>query len=557
MPVCGEPFMNYEIDDIDALGRIGKLDVNNKQLITPNLLPVVYPYKNVIPPSELKKFGAQCIFTNSYIIYQNDKIREDVLKKKLHQYLNFDGLIATDSGAYQQYMYNKVKVDINAKEIETFQEKIASDFPVILDVPVQPDDDYETAKEKVNMTIKRAKDNINRRTNRSCHWFGPIHGAKYLDLLKLSSTEMNNLDFDFYAIGGLVKLFLNYRFDLVIKILLTVKENIRPDKPIHMFGLGLPQFFSLAVACGCDLMDSAAYILFAKEYRYFTLSTGTKKLEELDEFPCHCPICCDYSPAEIKSMDDNIKIELLARHNLYLSFSELRTIRQAIREGKLWELVHQRIHTHPNLVKAVKLIKNFKNLFEKHEKVYKKHGRLYVSPESIDRPLLDRYLIRLKTNYRVPKEAKNLIILPELDTRCENSPTIMNWLNYLNNNEIISRNLIHIVFFTQIYGILPYELTSTYPMGQYETITSSNKNNEIYQNSLIMANKFFNIHSKHYKKCGVLIPEIYLNQYGEDEKISENNPIHDLKPSLLSKSAINYLISNNLEVLLMFFKGDT
>ncbi|GAH57138.1 unnamed protein product, partial [marine sediment metagenome] len=29
----------------------------------------------------------------------------------------------------------------------------------------------------------------------------------------------------------------------------------------HMFGLGLPQYFSLAVACGCDLMDSRLYIL--------------------------------------------------------------------------------------------------------------------------------------------------------------------------------------------------------------------------------------------------------------------------------------------------------
>jgi len=290
--------MKWEISDFDALGRIGKLTVNDKQMITPNLFPVVHPYKNIISTSDLKKIGAQCLFTNAYIIYQNVQIRVDVLRKGLHSHLNFDGITATDSGVFQKYMYNKSNLEIQAEEIEKFQEDIGTDFAVILDEPVQPDDDYDTAKKKVEITIERAKNNIFRRIKDACHWFGPIHGAKYDDLLKASTYEMSKLDFSVYAIGGLVKSLLNYRFDLVIRILLNVKKNIMWNKPIHMFGLGLPQFFSLAVACGCDLMDSAAYILFARENRYFTLSTGTRKLEELEEFPCHCPICCEYKPKE-------------------------------------------------------------------------------------------------------------------------------------------------------------------------------------------------------------------------------------------------------------------
>ena len=117
--------MKYEILDVDALGRIGKLEVNNKQMVTPNLFPVVHPFKNVIPPSDLKNFGAQSIFTNAYILFQNDTVKENVLKKKIHQYLDFDGLIATDSGAFQQYMYNTSDMKIEAEEIEKFQEKIS------------------------------------------------------------------------------------------------------------------------------------------------------------------------------------------------------------------------------------------------------------------------------------------------------------------------------------------------------------------------------------------------------------------------------------------------
>jgi len=139
------------------------------------------------------------------------------LKKGLHNYLNFEGIIGTDSGAFQKYMYPRDNLEINAEEIEKFQENIHSDFAVILDAPVQPNDDYETAKEKVMLSIERAKDNIRRRTHDSSHWFGPIHGAKYFDLLRLSTLEMSKLDFDVYAIGGLVKYFLNYRFDLELQ----------------------------------------------------------------------------------------------------------------------------------------------------------------------------------------------------------------------------------------------------------------------------------------------------------------------------------------------------
>lgn len=382
--------MKWEISDFDALARLGKLTVNNKIMTTPNLFPVVHPYKNIISTSGLEKIGAQCVFTNAYIMYQNTQIRDDILRKGIHSHLNFDGIIATDSGAFQKFMYNKSKIEIQAEDIEKFQEDLGTDFAVILDEPVQPEDDYETAEKKVNLTIQRAKDNVNRRTKNTCYWFGPIHGANYNNLLRISTLEMNELNFDIYAIGGLVKSLLNYRFDLVIRILLNVKRSIVWNKPLHMFGLGLPQFFSLVIACGCDLMDSAAYILFAKENRYFTLSTGTRKLEELEEFPCHCPICCEYKPKEVNNFDVKFRTELLAKHNLYLSFSELRTIRQAIKEGNLWELVEQRVRNHPTLVNALKVAKSHLPIIEKHEKLYKTHGRLYSSPESINRPLIYR-----------------------------------------------------------------------------------------------------------------------------------------------------------------------
>ncbi|MHA2181315.1 MAG: tRNA guanosine(15) transglycosylase TgtA, partial [Promethearchaeota archaeon] len=487
---------------------------------------------------------------------QNSEIRDIVLKKGVHKHLNFDGIIATDSGAFQKYMYSKTDFELNAESIEKFQEDIGSDFPVILDEPVQPDDDYETAKKKVDLSVQRAKDNIDRRVKDTCHWFGPIHGAKYMDLLELSTIEMSKLDFDVYAIGGLVKSLLNYRFDLVIKTLLKVKENLVWNKPVHMFGLGLPQFFSLAVACGCDLMDSAAYILFAKENRYFTLSTGTRNLEELEEFPCHCPICCEYDPKEVKNFEDDTRTELLAKHNLYLSFSELRTIRQAIKEGNLWELVEQRIRNHPRLVDAFLLVKSNLDLFEKQENVYKPKGRLFSSHESTYRPLLHRYDLRIKNNYRVPPEVKFLILLPELDVKGYQSPSIKSWLEEIETNTIIPRQFLHVGFISDFFGIIPLDLNSTFPMGQFESIYQVQTNDIIYQKLAQRIENFFNFHGKHYDKCGILIPDHYINHFNEEMEYSKKEAIISIFDNLKSKLSLKFSIFGDIPGILQSFKDD-
>lgn len=545
----------FEILDTDAMGRIGRLEVNGKEMITPNLFPVVHPYRNSLAISEIEKIGAQSLFTNAYILYQNKHWREMVLEKGIHEHLGFQGIIATDSGAFQQYMYNEKDFRINAEQIESFQENIKTDFGVILDWPVQLEDSYEVARQKVKTTIMRAKDNINRRVKDDCHWFGPIHGARFPRLLKLSANSMKRLDFDVNAIGGLVKAFLEYRFDVVLEILLTVKRQVYPNKPIHMFGLGLPQFFSLAVACGCDIMDSAAYILFAKENRYFTLSTGTKNLEELSEFPCNCPICSNYTPSELRECNALLRTEMLAKHNLFVSFLELKTIRQAIREGNLWELVDTRIRNHPSLVKAFRIIKKHENNFEIHEKIYKNHGRLLTSSESQLRPLFYRYVKRIQEYYRPPKQVKYLLIIPELDTNISNSPSINNWLQYLNNNDIIDINEIHVVFLTYNFGLVPLELGDTFPMGQYESIINiTNPEEQTINLFLQKCEKFLLSVRTNYYKSALMIPRDYHNQFNEKQQFKENRLIRSFSSLMKRIFESKYSLYRTLEDILKYFK---
>ncbi|TXT63895.1 MAG: tRNA-guanine(15) transglycosylase [Promethearchaeota archaeon] len=543
--------MKFEIFDTDALGRVCEFEFKKKKILTPTLFPVIHPYNNLLKPAEIKNLGFNNIFTNAYILYQNEEERKKVLEKGIHEYLDFDGLIATDSGAFQQYMYHNEEIMISPYEIEEFEERIGSDLPVILDAPVQPTDEYEEAQKKVNLSIQRAKDNIKRRTQKCC-WMGPIHGSLYPDLLKKSSIEMSNLDFGVYALGGLVKYFLDYRFNSIIQILTLAKHYLNPDKPIHMFGLGLPQFFSLAVAFGCDLMDSAAYILYAKDNRYFSLITGTAHLDELKEFPCVCPICSTHTPEELLKCENEVKIKLLAQHNLSLSLLELKTIRQAIREGKLWQLVEERVRSHPSLVNALSSLKKLAPAFEIYEKIYKPHGQILSSFESKYRPLIYRYQRRLQNRYRIPHHVKYLILFPQFDVKGTQSPLSLEWLRILDNNQIIPRKYIHCIFFSEFFGIIPIELINTYPMGQHEAIWYEDFSNNLYhklQKSII---RYINQSSSTYIKCAMLIPDEYTTQFNEVKPFDRK--IYDRLFSLIKpRIKIPLFKASNLQEILIWF----
>ena len=519
---------SYEIKDFDAGGRIGQMKLGEKILDTPNLFPVVNPFQNVIAPRRLfEEFGAQCLFTNAYIIYKNRERNPEILTKGLHAHLDFPGIIATDSGGFQDYMYAG-DIKLSPEEIEPFQEQLGSDCPVILDIPVQTTDSHDQAKQKVEITLQRARENLTRRTRMDTAWFGPIHGSVYPDLLKLSALEMSKLDYGIYAIGGVVKTFIDYRFDLDVDILLEVRKWLRPDRPLHMFGLGLPAFFSLAVACGADTFDSAAYILYAKADRYFTF-TGTKNIQNLIELPCHCPVCSKFTAKELQSLGKQERIKKLAEHNLFHSFSELRTIRQAIREGTLWDLVEQRVHAHPKLLKALKRLQmnNSTVYFDQMLNLNKIKGQNYLGSYSFYRASIQRFREKIK-QFSIPQKKSILMCVPELDLPSKNSPMLQGWIEDIRLNP--NWNLIQFGIMSNLMGFIPLELAEMYPAGQHEG-SGTMIENPIQRK--ILLNNFHHLINKNTEKLKsikLFIPKSFVNEYSVEEPfIGEEHIIYYLQ----------------------------
>ena len=284
--------MSFEIKEKDLLGRIGKLKTKSGTVETPLLYPVINPSIQLVTPRKLKEtFGFEAVITNAYIL--NKRYGDKVVNEGLHKFLDFDGAIMTDSGAYQILVYGGVEV--SQKEIVAYQEDIGSDVATMLDIPTGWKVTKEQAQETVAETLRRAKDFFKIKTRDDILWVGPVQGGRHLDLVASSAVEMGKLPFQIHALGSPTEVMESYRYDVLADMILTAKKGLPIERPLHLFGAGHPSMFSLAVALGCDLFDSAAYVLYARENRYMT-ENGTWHLNELDYFPCSCPRCSAETP---------------------------------------------------------------------------------------------------------------------------------------------------------------------------------------------------------------------------------------------------------------------
>jgi len=457
--------MSFEIKDRDLMARIGRFETKSGVVETPLLLPVINPnVQTVLPKTLEEEFGCRALITNAYIIQKN--LKEAAAEKGLHNFLNFNGSIMTDSGAYQLLIYKDVET--SPEEIVHFQESIDTDIATILDIPTGWGVSKKYARHTVNETIKRAKALEKMKTRDDIAWVGPVQGGQYLDLVAKSATEMAKLPFQIHALGSPTPVMEQYKFDILVDMIVTAKMNLPPNRPLHLFGAGHPFMFALAVALGCDLFDSAAYALFAREDRYMTES-GTTNLSELEYFPCSCPVCNKREPENVRVLPKEDRQKLLAEHNLHVSFCELRRIKQAITEGRLWEHLEMKGHAHPALLQAVKKLGKYSEYMEKQSPVTKRSGIFFFSSLGLARPEVVRYRKRLLDRYSPPPKAKILLLLPQTRTKpfhnSKEHKTVMKEIQQILGNKV---DLVHVCTYAAPFGVIPTELDEVYPQSQNE-----------------------------------------------------------------------------------------
>ena len=430
----------FEIVDKDLMGRIGRLYTPHGVVETPTVMPVINPNLRLIEPAELRKYGAQMLITNSYIIYRTERLRQAALSQGLHAMLGFDGPIMTDSGSFQLSVYGSVEVDNPG--IVSFERDIGTDIGVPLDIPTPPDVSYTKAREELEITLTRMAEA--KQYAGKMLLAGPVQGSTHLDLREEAARRAHETGFDVYPLGAVVPLMESYRYADLVDVIMRSKMGLGPEGAVHLFGAGHPMMLALAVALGCDLFDSAAYALYAKDGRYMTVD-GTYHISHLQHLPCSCPICSTHSAKEIAEADEATKTRLIAEHNLYATFAEIRLIKQSIIDGDMMEHVERRCRSHPRMLEGLQRMMDYSSYIERFDRA-SKSTFFYLGPESARRPEVLQYS-RQVNNIEV--NGKALIATAR---------------------DVDTAGFDRMLGVKMPFGVFPPELNETYPVGHAEVI---------------------------------------------------------------------------------------
>jgi len=443
----------FEIQSSDMAGRVGRLQTKTSRVQTPALLPVIHPVKQQVPCPEIRRIGYEAVMTNAYTTFRRHAERAS---EGIHRIIDFDGTVMTDSGGYQVLEFGSV--DVDPLEIASFEEKIGSDIAIILDKPTGLEVTKSFAARTVSETLDAAKRTLVARTREDIIWTLPIQGGKYVDLVKKSARDSAKLEYGCYALGSPVEVMESYDFPLLVQMILASKPFLPVDRPFHLFGAGHPLIIPLAVALGCDMFDSASYMLYAKNDRYIS-SNGTIRLEKLEYFPCACATCSSTNPRELKAMKREERSTMLAKHNLAALRLSIEETKQAIWEERLWEYVRAKCSSHPSAFEAFREATRSKfNQIEGGTPSLKDRGIFLFDELDLWRPEIQR---RRDLLARVDLSGKErLVICPETKTK----PFLSSELFRELLNIVDAKTLV--CYMSPVFGLVPAEVSDIFPVSQ-------------------------------------------------------------------------------------------
>jgi 7-cyano-7-deazaguanine tRNA-ribosyltransferase len=253
----------------------------------------------------------------------------------------------------------------------------------------------------------------------------------------------------------------NYLFSDLVRMIVAAKKAMPFSVPLHLFGAGHPLTLPLSVALGCDTFDSASYILFAKQGRYMT-ERGSLILEEMTYLPCSCPVCSSTTRTDLVLMERGERVMKLALHNLYLLRQDVLRCKEAISEGRLWDLVEERASTHPRVATAFKELVSNSAWLASGTPFMKDRGLLIRSDADALRPELG--LVRAHLEPVMKRSTDRAILVPS-----DNDKPIIRTAAYQKILKLVKDEPSDVYKLHSLLGPYPAELEFVYPFTQTVT----------------------------------------------------------------------------------------
>jgi len=271
--------MKFELKglDINSKARAGKITTDHGDIETPIFMPVgTVASVKAVHQHELKEdINADIILGNTYHLYLRPQI--EILEKAggLHQFMNWNRPILTDSGGYQVYsLSDNRKINEDGVKFKShidgsthffspefsmdIQRSIGADIIMAFDECTPYPCDYDYAKRSMHMThrwLKRCIEHLNKNPVMYGYqqtFFPIVQGSTFKDLRKLSAEFISSVEAEGNAIGGLS---VGEPAEEMYEMTDLVCSILPKDKPRYLMGVGTPINLLENIALGIDMFD--------------------------------------------------------------------------------------------------------------------------------------------------------------------------------------------------------------------------------------------------------------------------------------------------------------
>jgi len=356
--------MTYELINIDGKARRGRLTFERGTVETPAFMPVgTYGTVKGMKTEEVADTGAEIILGNTFHLMLRPGT--DIIEQHgdLHDFINWDKPILTDSGGFQVFSLGKMrkiteegvrfsspvngeKIMLTPERSMEVQRKLGSDVVMIFDECTPYPASHKESKDSMELSLRWAQRSKDAHGDNPSALFGIVQGGMYEDLREVSVNGLKAIDFDGYAIGGLS---VGEPKEDMIRILDHTAPLIPENKPRYLMGVGKPEDLVEGVRRGIDMFDCVMPTRNARNGHLF-VNTGVVKIRnasnKTDTGPlddtCDCYTCKNYSRAYLHHLDKCKEIlgsQLNTLHNLHFYQKIMQGLRAAIEQGKLDDFV--------------------------------------------------------------------------------------------------------------------------------------------------------------------------------------------------------------------------
>ncbi len=343
--------------DCDTAARRGTFETPHGEIQTPIFMPVgTAGALKAMTPQQVHETGAQIVLSNTYHLHLQPG--EGLVKKHggLHNFMNWDKPILTDSGGFQVFSLPNKKITeegvyfkneltgkeifLGPKEAMQIENDLGADIIMAFDECIPYPATHNYSKKSIKKTLRWAEQCLKHHAREDQALFGIVQGSIYEDLRRECALALREMNFPGYAIGGVS---VGEGLELLKKVVDYTAPFLPEDKPRYLMGVGLPEDILESVERGMDMFDCVIPTRYARSASLFTRRGRirlTNKNFRRDMYPvdpsCDCYTCKNFTRAYLHHLfraNEVLSATLSAIHNVRFYLKMMEDVRTAIDAG--------------------------------------------------------------------------------------------------------------------------------------------------------------------------------------------------------------------------------